>query len=793
MKRFLSLVCLLFFFVAAAYSQGYTIKGRVIDRLSRQPIEYANVLVVGGNNNGVGAATDMDGNFVIEKVKPGICQLSVSYLGYKSVITPDYIISATTPFIEIEMDEDSNTIEGVVVRPNRFNKTIESPVSMKVIGLREIEKSPGSNRDISRIVRSYPGVSFSPIGYRNDLIVRGGGPSENRFYMDGIEIPNINHFATQGATGGPVSIVNADLIREIKFYTGAFPANRSGALSSVLDFSLQDGNPDKQTFKATVGASELSLSGSGHLGKKTTYLFSVRQSYLQFLFDVLGLPFLPNYIDAQVKVKTRFSDTDELTFLALTGIDKMKLNTDEDSESAQYILSYLPTIEQETFTIGATYRHYAGKHVQTFTLSHNYLNNKNIKYRNNDESSEDNLTLRLRSLEQKTSFRAENRSYLGNWTMREGVELNYSSYTNNTWQRLFTDVPVISDYNTDLGLFSWGLFALADYTSQDKKLTASVGLRADAANYASQTKRVWEQLSPRVSISYALNEMWSISGGSGIYYQLPPYTALGFKNSEGVWVNKGLDYMRVIGANLGFDWRWRDRWIVSVEGFYKGYGDVPLSIRDQVPLTCKGNDYGTSGDEALVSSAEGRAYGLETMVQWNIPDKLNLTGSFTLFKSEYRNNSSSPYIASAWDNRFVLNLSGTYDFPKHWSVGAKLSCIGGSPYTPYDVEKSSLVEAWDAQGRPYYDYDAYNTGRLDAFAQLDLRVDKDFYFKKWRFGVYLDLQNITGSKLKQPDALMSTGVIENPEAPHSEQRYVMKTVKQESGTILPTIGLTVEF
>lgn len=793
MKRFLSLVCLLFFFVAAAYSQGYTIKGRVIDRLSRQPIEYANVLVVGGNNNGVGAATDMDGNFVIEKVKPGICQLSVSYLGYKSVVTPDYIISATTPFIEIEMDEDSNTLEGVVVRPNRFNKTIESPVSMKVIGLREIEKSPGSNRDISRIVRSYPGVSFSPIGYRNDLIVRGGGPSENRFYMDGIEIPNINHFATQGATGGPVSIVNADLIREIKFYTGAFPANRSGALSSVLDFSLQDGNPDKQTFKATVGASELSLSGSGHLGKKTTYLFSVRQSYLQFLFDVLGLPFLPNYIDAQVKVKTRFSDTDELTFLALTGIDKMKLNTDEDSETAQYILSYLPTIEQETFTIGATYRHYAGKHVQTFTLSHNYLNNKNIKYRNNDESSEDNLTLRLRSLEQKTSFRAENRSYLGNWTMREGVELNYSSYTNNTWQRLFTDVPVISDYNTDLGLFSWGLFALADYTSPDKKLTASVGLRADAANYAAQTKRVWEQLSPRVSISYALNEMWSISGGSGIYYQLPPYTALGFKNSEGVWVNKGLDYMRVIGANLGFDWRWRDRWIVSVEGFYKGYGDVPLSIRDQVPLTCKGNDYGTSGDEALVSSAEGRAYGLETMIQWNIPDKLNLTGSFTLFKSEYRNNSSSPYIASAWDNRFVLNLSGTYDFPKHWSVGAKLSCIGGSPYTPYDVDKSSLVEAWDAQGRPYYDYDAYNTGRLDAFAQLDLRVDKDFYFKKWRFGVYLDLQNITGSKLKQPDALMSTGVIENPEAPHSEQRYVMKTVKQESGTILPTIGLTVEF
>ena len=139
---------------------------------------------------------------------------------------------------------------------------------MQVIGMREIEKSPGSNRDVSRIVRSYPGVSFSPIGYRNDLIVRGGGPSENRFFMDGIEIPNINHFATQGATGGPVSIVNSDLVREINFYTGSFPADRAGALSSVLDFRLRDGDLERQTFKATLGASEVSLSGSGHVGKR---------------------------------------------------------------------------------------------------------------------------------------------------------------------------------------------------------------------------------------------------------------------------------------------------------------------------------------------------------------------------------------------------------------------------------------------------------------------------------------------------------------------------------------------
>ena len=412
---------------AGTPESGYPVNGRVIDRLTRRPVAYAAVVPVGQEQQGV--STDSAGRFTLRRVRPGIHRLSASSVGYKSVVTPEYIVSAATPFIEIELEEDATQLEAVTVVPSPFRATAESPVGLQVIGLREIEKSPGANRDVSRIVRSYPGVSFSPVGYRNDLIVRGGGPSENKFYMDGIEIPNINHFATQGATGGPVSIVNADLIREISFYTGAFPADRSGALSSVLDFRLRDGNPEKQTFKATLGASEVGLSGSGHIGGKTSYLFSLRQSYLQLLFKMIGLPFLPNYIDGQFKVKTRFSERDELTVLGLAGFDNMKLNLDEEGEDAEYLLSYLPRIRQETFTVGASWRHYAGRHVQTVTLSHTYLNNRNLKYRDNDDSSEENLTLRLRSVEQKTTLRAENRSCLGRWTVREGAELSYSSYT----------------------------------------------------------------------------------------------------------------------------------------------------------------------------------------------------------------------------------------------------------------------------------------------------------------------------------------------------------------------------
>lgn len=774
------------------YSEDFQVRGRVIDKFSRQPVPNASVTVYG--RTGQGASTDSAGVFCIEHVAPGICQLSVSCVGYKNALSPEYIVSAKLPSVEIELEENTSKLEEVTVTAGSFRRVKNSPVSLQIIGLGEIEKSPGGNRDISRIVRSYPGVSFSPIGYRNDLIVRGGAPSENRFYLDGIEIPNINHFATQGASGGPVSILNADLIREVQFYTGAFPADKGGALSSVMDIRLRDGNADDNSFKATLGASEVSLSGSGHFGGNTTYLFSVRQSYLQLLFKVLGLPFLPNYIDGQFKIKTRLSDRDEIVLLGLTGIDRMKLNTDEKGEDAEYMLSYLPRIEQQTFTIGAAYKHYAGKNVQTVSLGYNYLANQNLKYRNNDDSSADNLTLDLSSHEQKVSLRAENRTYGERWAFVEGVEAYYAKYDDNTFQRLYrSGGQVLLRQNTDLGIMGWGAFASARYKTTDERLTATLGLRFDGCDYSSAMARFWETVSPTLSLSYRVLPQLAVNAAVGMYHQLPAYTALGYTDETGAYVNKSLKYMRVVNANLGTEWNISRQVVVSVEGFFKRYSRVPLSVVDGIPLACKGNDYGVVGNEQLVPDADGRAYGVEASMRWQVAGKLTSVASFTFFRSEYRSENGAEYIASAWDNRFIANVSGTYELPRNWSIGAKLSAIGGSPFTPYDEDKSSLVEAWDVQGRPYYDYTRYNTGRLDAFAQLDVRVDKNYYFKGWRLGIYLDLQNVTKSVLRQPDVLMSTGVVENPEAPLAEQRYKMKYIKQESGTLLPTIGLTVEF
>lgn len=784
---FFILLCCLCWNVFAA---EYQIKGVVIDKSTRQPLEFVNVLVVG---LGIGASTDANGNFLITQVPPGIYRLQASFLGYKTELTPEYRVNHVTPYVQIELEEENASLNEVVVTASPFQKVPESPVSLRVIGLQEIEKAPGANRDISKVVQNYPGVAFSPIGYRNDLIVRGGGPSENRFYLDGVEIPNINHFSTQGASGGPVGLIDADLIRSVKFYSGAFPADKGNALSSVLDFSLRDGDMERNSLKATLGASEVSLSSNGHIGNKTSYLVSVRQSYLQALFKILGLPFLPAYTDASFKIKTRFDSHNELTLLGLGGIDRMKLNLGIEGEDAEYMLSYLPEINQETYTVGGVYRHYSQRHVQSIVLSQSYLNNRNVKYRDNDESSEENLTLRLGSIEQETKLRMENTSSWSVWKVKAGFDLNYSRYKSNEYRKVFANALREYDYHTDLSLWRWGMFASVDYAAPDKSFTASMGVRTDGNNYSDKMKELWRQLSPRLSVSYRLIEGLTLSGHVGLYYQLPSYTALGFKGEEGEYVNRHLDYISVSQESLGLSWTPNENMELSVEGFYKLYGHMPFSLSDQIPLSCKGNDYGTIGNEALSSEAKGRSYGVELMFKWLLTQKLNLSSSLTIFKSEFKDGEQGSYVPSAWDNRFILNMSGTYNFPKHWSLGAKVSCIGGSPYTPYDVKKSSLVEAWNVQGRAYYDYSRYNQERLPVFGQLDVRVDKTFYLKKCMLGFYLDIQNITASKLRQPDALMSTRQIENPSAPLSEQRYVMKSIRQESGTLLPTLGITFEY
>lgn len=784
-------VFLFFIFISAYGAQTYSVKGVVTSRATGEGLPFVSM---GIWNTPMGTMTDSLGNYFIGNLSPGMYRIQVSSVGYKTYVSPEFRISSYDYTLDIALEESQVALSEVSVVAAPFRSSIESPIAMRVIGVQEIEKSPGANRDISKVVNSFPGVASAVgNGYRNDLMIRGGGPSENKFFLDGVEIPNINHFSTQGASGGPVGIIDADLIREVNFYTGAFPVSRGNALSSVFDFKLLDGTPDKYTFKGTVGASEVALTSKGHIGNKTTYIVSVRQSYLQLLFSLLDMPFLPRYTDAQFKVKTRFSQEHELMVLGLGAIDDMKLNTETDpeDESKQYLLNYLPTIKQNTYTLGAVYKHYSGNHTQTVVLSRSFMNNSNIKYRDNDESSTDNLTLRLKSDEIENHLRFENRSLVGPFDLTAGFNVDYAVYRNNTFQRAFTDIPKEIRYKTDLGLFKWGIFATSGYKSADDRFSASFGFRLDACNYSSLTDNPFKQFSPRLSLSYNLIGNFFLNGSIGRFYQLPAYTTMGYQE-DNVLINKSrLKYICSDQAVVGVEY-YINKWArLTVEGFYKKYTHSPLSLRDSIPLACKGTDYGVSGNEAASSTARGRAYGLEVMLRWFGMGRFTALASYTWYRSQFEDPATGIYIPSAWDYRHLFTLSGTYKLPKNWDIGLKFRLMGGAPYTPYDEYTSSLVPAWDATARPYYDYDRYNTGRLKTFYEADIRVDKSFYFKGVMLGFYVDLQNVLNFKYDNPPVLISTGekYVDND----GTERYRMKYIAQQSGVILPTLGITVEF
>ena len=784
-------VFLFFIFISAYGAQTYSVKGVVTSRATGEGLPFVSM---GIWNTPMGTMTDSLGNYFIGNLSPGMYRIQVSSVGYKTYVSPEFRISSYDYTLDIALEESQVALSEVSVVAAPFRSSIESPIAMRVIGVQEIEKSPGANRDISKVVNSFPGVASAVgNGYRNDLMIRGGGPSENKFFLDGVEIPNINHFSTQGASGGPVGIIDADLIREVNFYTGAFPVSRGNALSSVFDFKLLDGTPDKYTFKGTVGASEVALTSKGHIGNKTTYIVSVRQSYLQLLFSLLDMPFLPRYTDAQFKVKTRFSQEHELMVLGLGAIDDMKLNTETDpeDESKQYLLNYLPTIKQNTYTLGAVYKHYSGNHTQTVVLSRSFMNNSNIKYRDNDESSTDNLTLRLKSDEIENHLRFENRSLVGLFDLTAGFNVDYAVYRNNTFQRAFTDIPKEIRYKTDLGLFKWGIFATSGYKSADDRFSASFGFRLDACNYSSLTDNPFKQFSPRLSLSYNLIGNFFLNGSIGRFYQLPAYTTMGYQE-DNVLINKSrLKYICSDQAVVGVEY-YINKWArLTVEGFYKKYTHSPLSLRDSIPLACKGTDYGVSGNEAASSTARGRAYGLEVMLRWFGMGRFTALASYTWYRSQFEDPATGIYIPSAWDYRHLFTLSGTYKLPKNWDIGLKFRLMGGAPYPPYDEYTSSLVPAWDATARPYYDYDRYNTGRLKTFYEADIRVDKSFYFKGVMLGFYVDLQNVLNFKYDNPPVLISTGekYVDND----GTERYRMKYIAQQSGVILPTLGITVEF
>ncbi|MCK9168098.1 MAG: TonB-dependent receptor [Bacteroidales bacterium] len=787
---------ILFFISVAVFGQNGVIKGRVYNAATNEPLPFTNIIIYGTT---VGSTSDLDGNYIFTGISPGFVRLQASSVGYKMFISEEVMVtSARDALVDIAMTEVATQLETVVITASPFKRLEESPVSMRTLGVSEIEKSPGANRDISKVIQTLPGVSGS-VSFRNDIIVRGGGPSENVYFLDDVEIPYLNHFSTQGSSGGPVGIINADFIREVDFYSGAFPASRGNALSSVFNFRQVDGDPDNLNFKGSVGASDLALTLDGPIGNNTTFTASFRRSYLKFLFDILGLPFLPTYNDVQFKVKTKFDLKNELTVIGLGALDDFSLNLglEDPDESQQYILGYIPVNLQKSYTVGAVYKHFGENGYDLFVVSRNYLNNRQFKYANNDDSLEENLILDYNSDEIETKFRYEYNGRSGFWKYNYGVGAEYAQYLNTTFQQLFLNNEATEfNYASELNLWGYNFFGQLSRKFFNERLTGSFGLRFDGNTYSASMQNLLNQTSPRFSLSYAVRPDFFVNLNTGRYFQQPSYTTMGYRDRNDVLVNKenDLTYIRVDHLVGGVEYNPTRDSKITLEGFYKWYDNYPFSVNDRISLASKGADFGTFGDEEVTSTSSGKAFGAEFFIRDKSFKNFNIILSYTYVRSLFTDEGNT-YISSAWDNRHLLTAQVSRSLPGNWDVGMKYRFVGGPPYTPNDLELSSAILAWDARGRGYLDYDLFNSERLGAFNQLDLRVDKEWFFNQWSLNLYFDIQNILNQKSESPSILVrqldENGVpVIDPEDP---SRYLLKEVESETGTILLSLGIIVVF
>ncbi len=798
--RFLLLFLTLGFLSTQAFAQSKaSIRGRVLDEATKEGLAYVNLLLVGTTQ---GTMTDDKGYFELKNVPLGYQQLQASSIGYERKLSEEILITRKgIVSLIIEMKEDSSQLAEFVVAPSLFKKSVIRPVSMQSLGIASLEKNPGGNRDALKVLQSLPGVASNP-GFRNDIIIRGGATGENKFYLDGIEVPVVNHFQTQGATGGSVGIINTDLLQSVDFITSAFSASRGNALSSVVEFKTKTPQRDKFDLRATLGTSDAGLTMQGSMNKRTSYMLALRHSYLQFLFKAIRLPFLPTYTDFQFNVKSRLGKRDQLNILGVGAIDQFCLNSsvndglsdDKLIRRNNYILNNIPIQEQWSYTIGANYQHYMEQGSKlALVLSQSTWQNNTHKYK---DQTEQELSLEYRSRELETRLRCELDHNLGRgYKLSLGAGLKHLFYTNRTKRELVLPIGIIPiDYSAELSLLNYALWAEVKKDFFARKLGLVLAVRSEGLSYNKEMANPLRQLSPRLSLRYALTKQLALKVSSGLYHQIPAYTILGYKDHTLDFANKAeARYMQAMHFVGGFEFFPKQDLKFSLESFYKGYRHYPFSRKKQVSLANLGSAYGVVGNEAVSFNSTGRAYGLEFLCQKKSYSGLYGILAYTLVFSEFKDVNGA-YVPSTWDNRHLLTFTGGVHLKRNWELGLKFRYVGGRPYTPYDYNASSLVAKYDISKAGIFDYTKLNTKRFKGYSQLDIRLDKTWFLKTMAINLYLDIKNVYASE-NVGEAYLLPKVNAQGEYlrdPQDNTRYQLEELENSIGRVMPSIGLVID-
>jgi hypothetical protein len=698
------------------------------------------------------AATDLDGKFKITGIAPGSYNLKFSFIGYQSQTIFNIVVTTGNDnILAVELEPATENLKEVTVTSNTFGKRTETPLSVQSLSAEEIKSNPGGNFDISKVVQALPGVSGTTgsASFRNDIIIRGGAPNENVYYLDGIEVPQINHFATQGSAGGPAGILNVSFIEDVTLSSSSFAAKYDNALSSVLQFKQRNGNPEKFQGNIRLSSTEIAGTLEGPLSKKTTFLASARRSYLQLLFEAIDLPIRPNYWDFQYKVNHQINSKTTLTAIGIGAIDEFSFGVPKNSDpSKEYVLRAFPTINQWTYTVGLNLKRLINKGYYNIALSRNMFNNQLDQFEDAQANDESKRNLKSISQEIENKLRWDVNQFSGKWKFNYGLMAQYVKYNNNSFIRLRKELkdtlgnliqPGVSfNFDSDIAFFRGGIFGSVSRRFLTDRLTATFGIRTDVNSFTNDGLNPLNAISPRLSLSYALTEKWNINASVGRYTKIPIYTVLGFKDNAGNFVNKDNKYIICDHYVAGLEYLPTSSMRITAEGFYKAYSNYPVSNFDGTSLANQGGNFGAIGNEDVSSTGKGRAYGMELFIQQKLIKNFFATASYTWFVSEFTT-AAGNYISSSWDTRHLLSFIVGKKFKKGWEIGLKLRYSGGSPYTPFDTVASRAN--YLATGNGVLDFSQLNSITLPAFRQFDFRIDKKFNTKHATFDIYFDVTN----------------------------------------------------
>ncbi len=756
MSRCFSIFGAVLISLTLAQAQTGTLRGRIIDKETLQPLTGVNVMV---QDTDYGAATDSSGNYLIGDVPVGGYTLNVLYIGFEKKTIPDvFVKSNKTVFVNAEMTTEVLQGEAVTVYAGYFETSGEEPVSAQSLNYEEIRRAPGAREDVSRMLQNLPGVNPTADD-RNDLVIRGGSPTEVLFVIDYIEIPNPNHFGTQGATGGPVSMINTEFVENMTFMAGGFTSEYGGKASGAMDIRLREGNRYGWNGKIDLGFAGAGGYLEGPLGNgKGSFLIGIHRSFLDFLQKVLNYGGTPIYSNTQGKVVYDLDKRNQLSLLWLGGDDRIhigyEIRADDFPVGCADTVDYQDiNFKSRQFTAGINWRSFWSKNVYTnFNLSHNYnrfftdvnaigISAENIHGSlNNKKSVSDTGLYDNISTENISTVKLDaNWQIGGNSALSFGGHYKFNQFDHNiqylpVQQDAFGQIPAPLKVHIRQGITpKQGAYINFKHRIFNR-FVYNLGGRYDGFNLLGVN-----HFSPRFNIAFDATERLDLHAGVGRYFQDPEFVFItsdpsnkrNLKDIQCDHFIAGMNYLLAAGTRL------------TLEVYRKNYANYPVSADsgyEMISLANTGADYGSNlFSQKLVSRGEGRANGFELMIQKKMSDRVYglVSYSYSVIQNKALDNI---YRNGAFDNRHVFNLVAGYRKNNNWEFSLKWRYAGGVPYTPFDREASM------AANEGLLDLNRINEKRFPAYHRLDLRADHRNYHKKCTVVQYISIENVYDRK-----------------------------------------------